>query len=105
MTADEHAMIDEPLARILARLAPETTELIDRWTDPLLLATGLVMWGARVFFELSRQAREEVKKERKAKSVEREAKQESGDNGKTGLDITRPMQATGIPQEVAEALG
>lgn len=58
LTPDERQMIEAPLTRIMARLAPETTEAIDRWTDPILLAFGVATWGARVFFVLQRQASE-----------------------------------------------
>lgn len=58
LTPDEHAMIDEPLARIMARLSPEVTEAVDKWTDPVLLATGLIMWGARIVMVIQRREAE-----------------------------------------------
>jgi hypothetical protein len=58
LTPDEHAMIDEPLARIMARLSPETTEAIDKWTDPVLLLLGFGLWGVRVFSVIQRKAAE-----------------------------------------------
>lgn len=59
MTPDEQRMISEPLSRIMARMTPETTELIDKYTDPVLLVFGLMAWGGRVFFVLQRKAADE----------------------------------------------
>ena len=55
MTDDEQGMIAEPMARIMARLDPGTTAMLEKWTDPILLVFGFAMWGARVWTEMSDQ--------------------------------------------------
>lgn len=49
MTADERAMIEPPLYRILERLDPGLSSTMEKFTDPVMLGMGLVMWGLRIF--------------------------------------------------------
>ena len=48
---DEHekTMILEPLLRILSRLDYATTQVIEKWTDPILLGMGLLAWSSRIY--------------------------------------------------------
>ena len=55
MLPDEQAMIAEPMARIMARLDPGTSAMLEKWTDPVMLFFGLAMWGARIWTEMSDQ--------------------------------------------------
>jgi len=99
MTQDERAMILEPLARIMARMTPETSEMIDKYTDPVLLTFGFIMWGSRVFFVLQRQANEA-----KPKPVKPQPEYNPSAPLPVFQSVTSDM-ASGIPTEVAEALG
>jgi len=108
MTADEKAMINEPLARIMARMTPETSEIIDRYTDPILLAFGFIMWGSRVFFVLQRQANEAKPKLVKPQPEYNPAKPIPIFQSVTSDPVLQSVasdMASGIPVEVAEALG
>ena len=94
MTQDERTMILDPLAHIMARMTPETSEMIDKYTDPVLLTFGFIMWGSRVFFVLQRQANE--------------AKPKPEYNPAAPVPVFQSVtsdMASGIPTEVAEALG
>jgi hypothetical protein len=53
MTTLERELIEEPLARIMARLDPGTSAALERWTDPVLLIFGLGTWGIRVASEMA----------------------------------------------------
>jgi hypothetical protein len=99
MTSDEREMISEPLARIMARLTPETTDLVDKWTDPIMLAVGFGMYLSRVFFVLKRKSEEE-KPVRVNPIILTEAPPPSPNGNE---DYSR--MPTGVPESVAEALG
>jgi hypothetical protein len=49
MLSNEREMIEPPLSRILERLDPLASALIEKYTDPILLTMGLAMWGLRIF--------------------------------------------------------
>lgn len=49
LTLNERNLIEEPLARIMDRLSPEVTEKIQTFSDPILLAFGLGLWGMRLY--------------------------------------------------------
>jgi hypothetical protein len=48
---DEHekTMILEPLKRMMARLDYAKTQLVEKWTDPILLSMGMAAWMGRVY--------------------------------------------------------
>lgn len=98
MTADEREMILEPMARIMARLTPETSEMIDRYTDPVLLLFGFIMWGGRVFFVLQRQANEA--KPKPVNHLEPKPAPET-----VAYPFIPSDMPVGVPSSVAEALG
>jgi hypothetical protein len=98
MTPDERAMINEPLAHIMARMTPETSEAIEKYTDPVLLAFGFIMWGSRVFFVLQRQANE-------AKPSSVKPQPEYNPAAPVPVFQSASDMATGIPGIVAEAIG
>jgi hypothetical protein len=101
LTPDEHAMIDEPLARIMARLSPETTEAIDKWTDPILLLLGFGLWVVRVFSVVQRKASES--KPSLSNPSPAQASQSSFVS-----DLLRATQANdnaNVPVEFAEQIG
>ena len=45
----EQAMMVDPMGRILGRMEPGTAELIEKWSDPIILLFGFATWGARVW--------------------------------------------------------
>ena len=49
MLPHEQAMMVDPMGRILARMEPGTAELIEKWSDPIILLFGFATWGARVW--------------------------------------------------------
>lgn len=49
MEPHEQQMIVDPLGRIMARMEPGTTELIEKWSDPIILLFGFATWGARLW--------------------------------------------------------
>jgi len=49
MLEHERAMMVDPLARIMARMEPGTAELIEKWSDPVILLFGFATWGARLW--------------------------------------------------------
>jgi hypothetical protein len=53
MDDEERKMIEEPMERIMERLDPGTSAMLEKWTDPVLLAFGFVTWGVRVWAEIS----------------------------------------------------
>lgn len=59
MTPDERQAVEEPLARIMRRMSPATTEMIARWTDPIMLISALGAWSARVYFDMQDAAGDE----------------------------------------------
>lgn len=56
MEPHERAIIEEPMARIMARMDPGTSAAIERWTDPILLIFGFASWGVRVYMDLAEQS-------------------------------------------------
>lgn len=48
-TSQERGLIEPPLTRILARMSPSSAKMFSAVADPILLCTGLLMWGTRVF--------------------------------------------------------
>jgi hypothetical protein len=44
----EREMIEQPLARMMARLGPATKEIVEAWTDPITLIVGLGFYGVRL---------------------------------------------------------
>jgi hypothetical protein len=45
----ERRLIEPSLGRILARMTPDSAKVFGAIADPVLLATGLLIWGVRVF--------------------------------------------------------
>jgi hypothetical protein len=54
MEPHEAAMMAEPMGRILARMDPGTTELIEKYSDPIILLFGFATWGMRVWDVMQR---------------------------------------------------
>lgn len=44
----ERQFIQEPLERILMRMDVASAEIVNRWSDPIMLAMGLIIWGSRI---------------------------------------------------------
>jgi hypothetical protein len=68
MLSNEREMIEPPLSRILERLDPLASALIEKYTDPIMLAMGLAMWGLRIWQVQS--ARIEAQKKPKPNRLE-----------------------------------
>lgn len=49
LTSSERDMIEPPFARIMARLNPATSAIVEKYSDPILLAVGLMAWGSRLW--------------------------------------------------------
>ncbi len=49
MTPQIRESIADPGARILERLTPETSEMIAKYTDPVMLALGLTAWATHIY--------------------------------------------------------
>lgn len=47
--ARERGLIEPSLTRIVARMTPDAAAKFSQLADPLMLATGLLLWGVRVF--------------------------------------------------------
>lgn len=48
-SAEERKLIEPSLKRMLSRMTPASAKVFGSIADPVLLCTGLAMWGARVF--------------------------------------------------------
>ena len=70
-------MILAPLLRILSRLDYATTQVIEKWTDPILLAMGMLAWSGRIYRLQSEKAEsdkpEGPKTDRLSQGIVREA--------------------------------
>ncbi len=42
-------MVSKPAARLLARLDESTRAAMEKYSDPLILSIGLLMWGAHIY--------------------------------------------------------
>ncbi len=60
LNGTEKAMLEEPLTRMLAKVSPNSLNLIGKYSDPVLLMMGLLAWISRVTTE--RKRREEAQK-------------------------------------------
>ena len=56
MDEGERRLIEDPLARVMARMAPGTNAVLERWLDPILLFYAFSSWGRRVYVDLARLA-------------------------------------------------
>jgi hypothetical protein len=57
MEPAERKAIEDPLARIMERMAPATNEMLSKWTDPILLSFAVFSWVARVYQDIQIQNR------------------------------------------------
>ena len=57
LTTAERNLIEPPLGRIMARMSPQGAAAFAAFADPVLLLTGLFMWGGRLM--AAREARKE----------------------------------------------
>lgn len=48
MNEQERDMIEPPLSRMIEKIDLAENELIQRWSDPILVVFGLGLWGWRV---------------------------------------------------------
>lgn len=48
-TPDERKLIEPSMARILDRMTPDVAAKVSALADPLMLGTGLLIWGVRVY--------------------------------------------------------
>lgn len=53
MDEEERKMIEDPMARIFERMDPGAMAMLEKYSDPVLLAFGFMTWGIRVWAELS----------------------------------------------------
>lgn len=60
MNDAEREMISQPLTRILARMSPATSAMLDKYTDPVMLLFGVIMWGSRIAFTLRERDKEKA---------------------------------------------
>lgn len=49
MNSTEIELIQPAVQRIMTRMSPAAAAKFGAWSDPILLATGLAIWGSRVF--------------------------------------------------------
>lgn len=101
MTEQEREMIEPPLSRMVEKIDLANNELLQKWSDPLLVLFGLGLWGWRVV-----STKQELEKIEKPKPQETETETETEDSNPNGWrpeDIA-PYGVEGVPQNVRDIL-